>query len=239
MNFFNIFRWPHFALFIIFSSITITSVSVLIKINALNDEKHAYLLKKSELIAILENETKISEENKDISNKNLREIDELKNQNLTVISITNASTTPIECYLNLQQELESLRKAAEANHIILNPRCTIGLEKNEQSQIISMLIRTLIDSQPKEILLIQREPVNNEDEKNVNLFRLPKHQRLDIHNIFSSNAFKISFTGTTENLRSFVNRIESTALIFIRDIEVNKKDEHCAFSVTLEVLTIT
>lgn len=213
-------------LFILFIMISTNLTAIFFNKSQLNKEKNYFLSMKTEFISILKNETEISEESKNASIENIKEIQKIKNE--WQLNTTPIPTTTIAYYLSLQDCIESLKTAAKLSDITLGPECHRVFSKyqeTEQPQLIALLLHELIETQPKEILLIH-----------------PDSPQLKIHDIFSSHAFKIAFIGSTQCLRSFVNTIEESMLIFIRDIEISplesKDPTHSIFSLIVEVLEI-
>ncbi|OAI50099.1 hypothetical protein AYO37_00505 [Opitutia bacterium SCGC AG-212-L18] len=213
-------------LFILFIIISTNLTAIFFHNSQLNKEKDYFLSMKTEFISILKNETEISEESKNASIENIKEIHKIKNE--WQLNTPHASATPIECYLNLQNHIESLKIAAKLSNTTLAPECYHVFSKYqeaEQLQLIALFMHELIKAQPKEILLIH-----------------PDSPQLKIHDIFSSQAFKIAFIGNTQCLRSFVNDIKESMLILIRDIEINplepKDPTYSIFSLIVEALEI-
>lgn len=244
--------------------IALISSAVLLKGAELKKTQKHFEALKSELRFFAANVIELSEENVSLSNANVHEIYELKNLWTTALGSASTSKTPIECYLNLQRHVESLRRDAALVDVTISPQCHFGFSQylvtanlptidsihqlDDQSQRIKTIVTLLLDSYPKEILFIKRESVNGENDVAEDLFVPQAHHHSAVHSIFSPSIFKVSFIGTTQSLRSFINKIESMANpIFIQDIEVGRHsvtqkhpsdDQYSAFSVTLEVLNI-
>lgn len=245
----------------------IFGISIAIALNGLrlNDLENRFELLRSELNSLLAFDIDISEENVEHSNENLREVYKLREKWLSSFGIVVSSRTPIECYLNLGRDVESLRNAALLANVTVSSKCYLGfsnylgteklpsqksiVDLDRQSLIIKVIAQALIEAAPKEILFIKRESVDGELDLGDDLLALPVHQWLKIHEIFYSSAFKLSFIGTTQALRLFINEIESMKIpLFVRNVEINQyfndrnaltpSEDYSVFLVTLEILNI-
>lgn len=265
MKLLNANRW--FLGILLLMIFVIVGISIAIVLNALrlNDLEKRFVCLKSELKSLLTLDIDISSENVEFSNENLREVYEFRKKWLNSFGMASSSLTPIECYLNLGRDVQSVRNAALLENVTINSKCYLGFAKylgteklpnhksivdlDRQSLIIKIIANALIEAAPKEILFIKRESVDGELDRDDDIFILPFQQRLKIHDIFYSNAFKLSFVGTTQTLRSFLNEMESMASpIFINYVEINRYfddknsimpiEEYSVFLVILEIFNI-
>lgn len=197
-----------------------------------------------------------------VTNENLSQIYKFRREWDRFLGNIQYSKTSIECYLNIQTEIESLQDKAKEAKVLVNPKCCFGFFKylrgeqfpenqslqglDRQCQIISMLAVKLIEARPLEILSFAREPVRGELTTDDDLLNVSFNEHLNIHAIFYSNLYKLSFTGTTQTLRLFINKIQQMQIpIFIRDVQVTNQqegkisalvEELPVFSITLELI---
>lgn len=242
-----------------------TSISITLNVFRLNNSENQFQLLKLKLNSLLSSQIEISKENVEVSTKNIEAIYELRNKWIHSFGVFAPSSTPVECYLNLGKEIESIRNKAQQANIIIGTKCYLGFlkyldteklpssesikELDQQSQMIKTISNVLTEALPKEILFIKRETVNGESNIDDDILTTTPYNRLNIHDIFYSNAFNVSFIGTTNTLRSFINKIESLENpSFIRNVEISRyqsneptislNEEYAVFSVIIEVLNL-
>lgn len=258
-------KWVFLTLFVFVSIAAGCSIIIITKYQQLNTERNTLCRLQQELRSLLLLQTAPVQKSIEVYNKSVEQIYDTRNRWIESFGSIQFSNTPIDCRLKLQIEIDLLKRNAHLANVTINSRCYFGFLKylgtkklpaveslseiDRQCQIIKAISNILIESKPNEILFLSREPVTGEIDLEDDLFRVGVGERLNLHNIFSSNVFKIAFTGTTEVLRSFINKIESIkGPIFIRRIGVNKPsgaklpamatEELPNFSITLEVLDI-
>lgn len=197
---------------------------------------------KSQLQSLIVSSPSPIKKNVAVTTENLQKIHKLRSQWDKFFGELQYSKTPIECYLNLQTEIESIKDRAKAANVLINPNCSFGFAKylnaetfpdaqnvrdlDRQCQMISMLGAMLIESRPLEVIEFARESLKGEAESEDTLLNKHSLAHRHIHNIFYSNLFKLSFTGTTQTLRLFINKIQNMQIpIFIRDIQVTQHSE--------------
>lgn len=253
-------KWVFMILFLVIGG---TSIAIILKKLELNDSEKRFRMLGSELKSLLKSDTGISQKVSDCANENLQEIFKLRDKWMNSFGIKTYSSTPIDCYLNMKKGIDQIREKLLSANIEISDKCYFGFEKylrtgnlplsesmrelDRQLQMVNAMLNALIQVEPKEFLFIKREAVQGEIESDADLFILPLYLRLNIHSIFYSNAFKISFIGNTQTLRSFLNEIDAMANpTFIRDLEIHRyvsdkgiSDEaYSIFSVVLELLII-
>lgn len=265
MKFLSTHRWFLIMLFSLLLVMGGAVIAIVVDGLRLKDEKKRVELLESELKSLFTSETMISEEYIEISNENLRRVHELKDKWMNVFELVVSSPTPIECYFNLGKEVESIRNEALLANIAINAKCYFGFTKylgteklpaqetlidlDRQAGIIRLIASLLIEAAPKEILFIKREAIKGEAVTDDDVFVFPLHQRLSLHEVFYSDAFKVSFIGKTQTLRLFLNGIEAMRNpVFIRDVEINRSsnekvelfpdEDYAVFSVVLELFNL-
>lgn len=246
-------------------SVIISVFLILIIFNAshLCAQKNQFFGLKAELQSLLCLNPSPIEKNIAVTTASLHQVHRLRDQWNNALGSFHHSKTPMECFLNIQKEIELIKAQAKIAKVGVDSKCNFGFLKyisngkmpaveslqalDRQCQIIKILSVALIQSNPKEILSCTREPILGESELDDSLLNVSSSLHLKIHDIFYSNMFKISFTGSTQTLRSFINKIEQMPIpIFIRNIQVAKHfDESPSqvmtkdlglFSLTLELL---
>lgn len=250
----------------LFFLVLIISIGIgMVIVNAVNlcELRNRFLGLKSELQTLLCHAPSPVRKNVVITTSNLEQLYKMRNEWYNTIGMGQFSETPIECYWNIQKEVEFIKTQAKAANIIINPKCDFGFfqyligerlpgrdslrDLDFQCQIIKMLSKVLIESSPKEILNLVREPVVGEIELDDSFKNDAVYHSRRVYDIFYSKWFKLSFTGTTQVLRLFINKIESMQIpLLIRNIQVaNQTDGNSSlvateglavFSITLELL---
>lgn len=242
-----------------------TSIAIILKGLQLNDSKKKCQLFKSELKTLSSFSADTLEKDLELSNANLSDINNLRNRWLHSFNIGEILLTPIECYLNLGRDIEFIKNKALLEQVVINSNCYLSFTKylgrenlpalesigglDEQLAMVKDILGKLIKAAPREILFIKREAAKGEMGLEDDIFEFPYYRRLRIHEIFDSKTFKVSFIGTTNTLRLFLNEIESMENpIFIREIEIHKNfndriplssvPEYSVMSVILELLNL-
>lgn len=217
---------------------------ILIVLNVLHVARMKDNLKnlKSQLQSLMSSSPSPIKKNVAVTAENLQQIHKLRNQWDKFFGEVQYSKTPLECYLNLQTEIETIKDRAKAANVLINPKCCFGFsqylnaekfpdtqnlrELDRQCQIISILGTILIESRPLEVISFGGESLNDEVTEEDGVLNKYVVSHLHTHNIFYSKLFKLSFTGTTQTLRLFINKIQHMQIpIFIRDIEVTQQSQ--------------
>lgn len=217
---------------------------------------------KTELQSLIKLSPSPIKKNVAVTTENMNQINKFRREWNKFFNNMEYSKTPLECYLNIQTEIESIQDEAKVANVLINPECCFGFAKYLNSQIfpdnqslqeldrhcriMSMLVLKLIESSPFEILSFARETVKGEVGPDDEIISEKDLGHLRIHDIFCSNLYKLSFTGSTQSLRLFINKMHHMQIpIFIRDIEVVQplkekispsEQEHPIFSITLELI---
>lgn len=228
---------------ILFCLILIISISiVMIIINAKHmcQLKNHFFVLKSELESLLCYSPSPIKKNVIITTINLEQFHNLHNEWCNIIGKSFCSETPIECYWNIQKEVESIKNQAKAANVIINSKCDFGFlhylngkklpevdnlqNLDFECQIIKMLSIALIQSNPSEIINLASESKEDERELEDNFLKSRNLHNRNLHDIFYLRRYKLSFTGTTQSLRLFINKIESMQIpLFIRNLQVTKQ----------------
>ncbi|PWU04215.1 MAG: hypothetical protein C5B43_04950 [Verrucomicrobia bacterium] len=247
--------------FLVFILLGVSFVVIIFNVEKVLALQNEHEKLKIELQALIAASPSPIKKNVSISTENLQKIQKFRQGWDRLFKDIECSKTAIDCYLNIQTEIEALKEQARIANVSINSNCCFGFSKylnaekfpdaknlqelDRQCKIISLLSEMLIKSKPLEIISFTREPLNGETDS-MDLFDRNSLVHLDIHNIFYSNIFKLSFTGTTQSLRLYINKIQHMQIpIFIRDIEVSSQVDSKTkqfssslplFSITLEII---
>lgn len=252
-----------FWIFLFFPLVCILIISFILigfKIQHIYSFKKQFLNLQDELQSLISSSPSPIKKNVAVTNENLNQINRFRKEWDKFLGNIEHSKTPIESYLNIQTAMESILEKAKDAKITIDSKCSFGFFKylkneklpniqslnclDRECQVISILTQKLIDSKPLKILSFAREPVKGEIDLEEDLLNPNSFEHLKIHDIFCSNLYKLSFTGPTQTLRLFINKIQHMQIpIFIRDIEVSlyqegktSKENVSVFSITLEVI---
>lgn len=239
-------------------------LKTILMVENLKNIKNEFTKLQSNLSSLLNHEFQISKENLQLSNDEVQKISKIKHSWLQSLGKFSPSTNPMEYYFNLKHNIDFLKQSIKTSNIEFPPECYFGFKKylnceklstvenintlEIQLLITQYLINLLIQSAPKEIFYIKRQSLKNELELDDEIFS-DFDYITNIHTLFSSFLFKISFLSNTETARIFINKIISTeSPVFIREIEVSEppsvknnpfiSENYSIFKIVLEGLVL-
>jgi len=101
-----------------------------------------------------------------------------------------------------------------------------------QRQVLAYILRQLIQSEPRAILAVEREMVEspaeneNQPQRAEDIFSVPEFVTARSNEYIDTYAFRLVFTGRTDVLRRFINRLAAFELpLIVRSIEVTPVEE--------------
>ena len=98
---------------------------------------------------------------------------------------------------------------------------------DQQRQILSYLMDKLIESRPASLVSVEREVLEQvEGQQSVQSFQIDKAISARVPGAIDTLAFRLSFTGYTDSLRSLLNNLAKFDLpIVVRSIDIQRKGE--------------
>jgi hypothetical protein len=207
--------------------------------------------KRSELEMLLGSRPAATEESKALVEADLRRTEtalakmreELKGKGPTAEALRSAvvPTEPTDLFFNITTFVEKTREKAQAANIKIKPDERFGFaayanagpdrsllpQVFRQRQVAEYLLDALIEARPTELVSVQRERPPGQRASGGNaqgpsdLFEIDPRITARVSGFVNASAFRLTFTGETESLRSLLNKLATFELpLVVRSVEV-------------------